>query len=496
MRAYIHAFVVIISRKILKKKRKNAIISTGYPISAVVLKHTSGTASHCILLIAPLIKDAISCTDMEEPMRKKISTLLITAVLAASFSGCAGTNGGSRITDADTKQQNNGIISDEAETSAETGDVELTVWGAEEDEALLTQIIESFQQEYKGQANFHISFSAQSEYGCKDALMGDLEAGADVFAFADDQLNTLVAAGALEPVENADRIKAENLPGAVAAASVGNTLYAYPLTADNGYFLYYNKRYFNEQDIKTFDRMLQIAEENEKKITMDWSSAWYIYSFFGNTGLEVGLNSDGITNFCTWNQTEGDIRGVDVANAMLAIASSPAFLNTVEEGFLEGVQNGSVIAGVSGVWNAVAMEEAWGTDYGAAKLPTYTCAKKQIQMASFSGYKLIGVNAYSKHYTWAVRLAEWISNEKNQQLRFEMRGQGPANTNAAASADVQNSPAITALIDQSEFSCLQRIGGNFWDPVTAFALNMASGNPGGKRLQDQLDSMVEGITAP
>lgn len=429
-------------------------------------------------------------------MRKKINAFFITAVLAASLSGCAGSDKENKITDADIELRNSAENTGETEILSDNGDVDLTVWGGEEDEALLDRIIEDFQAEYEGQANFHITFTAQSESNCKDALMGDLEAGADVFAFADDQLNTLVAAGALEPVENADRIKSANLPGAVEAASVGNTLYAYPLTADNGYFLYYNKQFFNREDIKTFDRMLQIAEENEKNITMDWSSAWYVYSFFGNTGLEVGLNSDGITNFCTWNQTEGDIKGEDVANAMLAIASSPAFLNTVEEGFLEGVRDGSVIAGVSGVWNAVAMEEAWGADYGAARLPTYTCAGKQIQMASFSGYKLIGVNAYSEHYTWAVRLAEWISNEKNQQLRFEMRGQGPANTKAAASADVQNSPAITALLEQSEFSCLQRIGGNFWDPVSAFALNMAAGNPEEKGLQEQLDSMVEGITAP
>ena len=429
-------------------------------------------------------------------MRKKFNAIFITAVLAASLSGCAGSDRESKITDADAELRNSAEDTDETELLSDNGDVELTVWGAEEDEALLTRIIEDFQTQYKGQANFHITFTAQSESNCKDVLMGDLEAGADVFAFADDQLNTLVAAGALEPVENADRIKSKNLPGAVEAASVGNTLYAYPLTADNGYFLYYNKQFFNQEDIKTFDRMLQVAEESGKKITMDWSSAWYVYSFFGNTGLEVGLNSDGITNFCTWNQTEGDIKGEDVANAMLAIAQSPAFLNTVEEGFLEGVQDGSVIAGVSGVWNAVAMEEAWGADYGAAKLPTYTCAQRQIQMASFSGYKLIGVNAYSEHYTWAVRLAEWISNEKNQQLRFEMRGQGPANTKAAASADVQNSPAIAALLEQSEFSRLQRIGGNFWDPVSAFALNMAAGNPEEKGLQEQLDSMVEGITAP
>lgn len=420
-------------------------------------------------------------------MRKKIRTFFLTAVLAAALAGCTGTKEENKIADTDTK------LPDSTEN---TGEVELTVWGAEEDEALLNQLFESFQEEYKGQAAFHITFNAQSEAGCKDALMADLEAGADVFAFADDQLNTLVAAGALEPIENANQIKSENLPGAVEAASVGDVLYAYPLTADNGYFLYYNKRYFNEEDIKTLDRMLQIAEENEKRITMDWSSAWYVYAFFGNTGLEVGLNDDGITNYCTWNGTDGDIKGVDVANAMLSIARSPAFLSTEEPGFLAGIQDGSVIAGVSGVWNAVAMKDTLGANYGAAKLPTYTCSNRQIQMASFSGYKLIGVNAYSKQYVWASRLAEWISNEQNQQLRFEMRGQGPANTNAAASASVQDSPAITALIDQSEFSCLQRIGGNFWDPVSVFATNMAAGNPGGKRLQEQLDTMVEGVTAP
>ena len=187
---------------------------------------------------------------------------------------------------------------------------------------------------------------------------------------------------------------------------------------------------------------------------------------------------------------------MDVASAMLSIAQSPAFFNTVEAGFLAGIQDGSVIAGVSGVWNAVAMKNALGKDYGAAKLPTYTCSNRQIQMASFSGYKLIGVNAYSRHYEWASRLAEWISNEQNQQLRFEMRGQGPSNTKAAASPSVQDSLAITALIDQSEYSCLQRIGGNFWDPVTVFATNIAAGNPEGKNLQELLDTMVEGITAP
>lgn len=419
-------------------------------------------------------------------MSKRFGIYFVTAVLTTALFGCGGVREENDIADTDAASQN----------TSKNKDVELVVWGAEEDEALLQQIFESFQEEYKEQANFNITFAPQSESGCKDALMADLEAGADVFAFADDQLNTLVAAGALEPIENADQIKSQNLSGAVEAACVGDVLYAYPLTADNGYFLYYNKQYFNENDIKTFDRILQIAEENEKKITMDWSSAWYVYAFFGNTGLEVGLNDDGITNYCTWNGTDGDIKGVDVANAMLSISRSPSFLNTQEPGFLAGIQDGSVIAGVSGVWNAVAMKETLGANYGAAKLPTYTCANRQIQMASFSGYKLIGVNAYSKQYIWASRLAEWISNEENQKLRFIMRGQGPSNINVAASKEVQASSAITALLVQSEFSCLQHLGGNFWEPVTAFTEDILSNNQPGKNLQEKLDKMTEGIIAP
>ncbi len=412
---------------------------------------------------------------------KKINLWFPPLLLAVLLSGC---------------QSKSAEPPAEAQHTSDSDTVNLTLWGAEEDEELLRQIISGFEEEYRGQAEFNITYSPQSESHCTDALMGDLEQGADVFAFADDQLNTLVAAGALEPVENAEAVKKANLPEAVLAASVNDTLYALPLTADNGYFLYYNKNYFSQEDIRSLDRMLDIAAENEKKVSMEWSSGWYVYSFFGNTGLGVGLNDDGITNYCTWNATDGEIRGIDVARAMVSMAAHPGFVSADDAGFLEGVRNDSIIAGVNGVWNAVAVEEAWGSAFGAARLPAYTCAGKQVQMASFSGYKLIGVNAYSRHREWAARLAEWITNEENQELRFRMRGQGPSNISVASSQEVSDSPAIAALLEQSEFSGLQRIGGNFWDPVSAFTANILAGNPSGKSLQDQLDTMVEGIVAP
>lgn len=409
-------------------------------------------------------------------MGKRICGLLLGFLCTAALTGC-------------------GQTEKTAPEIAETPRVELVVWGAEEDKELMNLIIRSFETHYQGQADFRISFEAQGEAQCKDALLSGLEEGADVFTFADDQLNALAAAGALDPIENADEIRDRNLKSTVEAATVNDQLYAYPLTADNGYFLYYNRKYISDEQAKTLDGILDAAAARGKRFAMDWSSAWYVYSFFGNTGLQVGLNDDGITNYCTWNQTEGDIRGIDVARAMLRIAESSGFASCTDEEFLQGVKDGSVVAGVSGVWNSVAIQEAWGENAGAAKLPTYTCRGGQVQMASFSGCKLIGVNAYSEYPEWAARLAEWITNEENQRLRFEMRGQGPSNTAVADSAAIRQSPAIAALLEQSEFSQLQRIGGKFWDPVTEFAGNMAAGNPSGQDIQKQLDEMAEGISA-
>lgn len=426
-------------------------------------------------------------------MRKRSIACLLTIVLVfAMLAGC-----GQSSTSQTGDEVQSTELSETIDTAEEIpgGTVSLTLWGAEEDQELLSQIVESFKAEYAGQADFDITIAAQSESTCKDIILGDVASSADVFTFVDDQLMALVAAGVLIPVDDADAVKAVNTEGAISAASVNDILYAYPMTADNGYFMYYNKEYFSEEDVATLDAMLAVATEQGKKVAMDWSSGWYLYSFFGNTGLTVGLNEDGISSYCTWNATDGAIKGVDVAEAMLSIAASPGFGNMTDEEFIAGVQDGSVIAGVSGVWDASAVEAAWGSDYGAVKLPTYTCAGNQVQMASFAGYKMVGANAYSNQPYWASKLAEWITNEQNQTLRFEQRSQGPSNINAASSEAVAKSPAIQAILAQSEFASLQRIGGSYWDPVSSFGNTMANGNPDGANLQELLDKMVERITA-
>ena len=61
--------------------------------------------------------------------------------------------------------------------------------------------------------------------------------------------------------------------------------------------MYYDKNYFTDEDVKTLDGMLAVAEAAGKQISMEFTSGWYLYSFFGQTGLEFGLNDDGVTNY-------------------------------------------------------------------------------------------------------------------------------------------------------------------------------------------------------
>lgn len=422
-------------------------------------------------------------------MKKKIlAKLLMMAVLCTTLAGC-----GSTV----QKEAQDTAESVQTESTMETDDgvVTLTVWSDESNWDVLTKMIESFKQEYAGEAEFEITLVQNSDGETKNVLLNDIYGGADVFPIADDQLSSLVAAGALEPVPNAAEIKEANLEDAVAAATINDVLYAYPMTADNGYFMFYNKEYFTDEDVKSLESMLAVAEAAEKKITMDWSSGWYLYSFFGNTGMDFGINEDGVTNHCNWNTTEGSVKGIDVAQSMLNIAASPGFLNAGDTGFVNGVKDGSVIAGVTGVWCEVEVRKAWGNNYGAVKLPTYTCAGKQVQMASFKGYKMMGVNYHSKHKEWALKLADWFTNEANQTLRFEERSQGPSNKVAAASEAVKQVPAIQAVIAQSEFGVLQRVGNSYWSAMTEYGETMATGNPKGMELQEIMDNMVAAITA-
>lgn len=371
----------------------------------------------------------------------------------------------------------------------------LSVWGSESSVPLLEEGIEEFKKLHADEVDIEYTISKEGEDTCKEAILKDPEHAADLFMFPDDQFDELYQTGVLHEVEEhgdelLDAVGGKDTSIAEVVTRDGK-VYAYPETAGNGYFLYYNKAYFDDSDLQTMDGLLKKAGKAGKKFTMDFANGWYIYSFFDAAGLKLQLNEDGKSNSCSWNAADTEYKGTDVVKAMLKIASDPAFISLDDEAFVKGVQNGSVIAGVNGPWNASNVEKAWGKDYGAVKLPTYTIKGKQLQMHSFAGYKLMGVSAHSKYPEWSMRLAEFLTNKENQLKRFKKIGECPVNVEAAGSKEVQAAPAVAALAEQSAYSNVQRVAEPFWNAAGKLGISIAGKNSDHRDLQELLDEMVE-----
>lgn len=435
---------------------------------------------------------------------KKLLALLLAFVMILSLTACGG-NGGTAETQAPAANNAN---TEAADASNET--VALTLWGAEEDQALLAQLVEDFKAAYPDQT-FDIQIGVESESTAKDTVLTDIEAAADVFAFANDQLNDLVSAGALLNLsgdvsavlpaytgKTLEDVLAANGEGSVAAATKDGNLYAFPMGGGNNYFLYYDSTKITADQAKSWDELLSAAEAAGGKVGMTFASGWYNASFFLGAGFISDMNPDG-TTVIDWNGTSADgYTGVDVAKAMTAIAAHPGFLAIADGDISNQIASGAVCAVVSGTWDAGAAETAFGEGYAATKLPTFTCAGDQVQMSCFSGFKLMGVNAYSKNSGWAVLLAEFLTNEASQTARFETRQLAPTNLNAAANDAVTSNVAIAASAAQDVYGSVQNVGGKFWDPTATFGQMIANGELGSDdaAIQAALDTLVEGVTAP
>lgn len=441
--------------------------------------------------------------------RKVLSVLLCASMAATLMAGCGGGSddggaaAGGNAGDAGAVDAGDAGVADAGDTAvdpianliaATEGTVTLDLWCSEQEayQTIMAELVEGFKATYPD-VDFEINIGAVSEADTKDRVLEDVEAAADVFVFADDQLAELVNAGALQSVDATYTfdVAGENSAGTVEGASLNGKLYAYPLTAANGYFLYYNKEYFSDADVASWESIVAVAEENGKLVGMDLGNAWYLYGFFAGAGMELSMNEDQSNN-CDWNSTTNSPTGAEVAEAIQTMASSSAFIS-IGDSDSRARYADDLIAYVNGVWAVDDIIAGYGEDYGAAKLPTFNAGGKDVQMGSFAGYKFVGVNAYTEAQFkgWAMLLAEYITSEESQTKIAAATGESPANTVAAQGV---SSPAIAALSAQSAYADRQVVGGAFWEPANSLGASLAEG--GVSDIQGLLDEAVAGITQP
>lgn len=363
--------------------------------------------------------------------------------------------------------------------------LELTVWGSAAQQETLKQMVAKF-EEANSETKYNIKVGICEEDMAVSNIAPDPSAAADVFCYSNDQLVPLLRVGALAKLGGIflDNVKTENSEDSVASGSIAygtadEKVYGYPYASDNGYFMFYDKSVIADEQVGSLESIISVCETKNKKIAWAVDVPWYTAGWFFAFGCDYSVEYDYNDNYKEKNieislNNEG---GINACKAMSKLTSSKAFSgkSTDNEKIITGFTTKSTAVAVSGTWNAPQIKKILGENYGVCKLPTVNVNGQDVQLSSFKGYKLFGVNPHSgDKIVEAHKLAAFLSSEAMQAERFEKYMVGPTN-NAAANA-VKDDATFAALNAQKQFAKEQTsVPSSFWEPLKGVGLNIIDG---------------------
>jgi arabinogalactan oligomer/maltooligosaccharide transport system substrate-binding protein len=417
----------------------------------------------------------------------------------------------------------------------------IMLWGPAEHRDLYLKYAEEFRlanaDALKG---YKFDFAGSGDAGAYAAMAIDPTKGAAVYSFPNDQMANLLNLGALSPVfgDNLAWSEQNNIESAVEATYMGGESRAYPLQADNGYFMYYNRDAFVDtsiwdaqtDDLKdgyTFRDMYKALDEKggawkDSVVIWPFGDSWYVSGVFFSVGgdYSVTYNAEGKQTGadCSFAFT-GDMNNYKDPNNdySVGMAAVEALINTTNSElgsivpnkhfkYADGDKSPSfdlivsysdsnndvakatpLAAGMSGTWHAASLQKNWGDNYRATKLPMLEDnAGNKYAMKTFAGYKLMGVNPLCEFATSGEgnenvvllhKLAQYLTEKETQIERYGVTGAGPSNKEALEDPTIAADIALLALNSQYDRECVYPAGSGKSGPV---------GNGLGFRVQDSV----------
>ncbi len=376
-------------------------------------------------------------------MKKRLLSVLLASAMVVSMVACGGSD------DAANNNATNTEVANAEATGNDTvdyGSGEIKIWVAENVVDFTKTEAEKFLASNEAFAGYTVVVEPVGEGDAANNMLTDVEGGADIFGFAQDQLARLVSAGALNPVvgDYAAWVSEQNDAGAASAAVMGDMTYAFPVTSDNGYFLYYDKSVIT--DPTSLEQIVADAEKAGKNFYFEINSGWYQPAFFFGTGCTLTYDTDANGNFVKANVDYNSEKGLVALKEIIELSKSASFQNG------SSCSNATNVAAiVDGTWDAGAAKEIFGENYACAKLPSFTGSDgNTYQLGGFGGFKLLGVKPQTEAGKLQVclQLAQYLSSADVQIARYNAVAWGPSNVTAQADASVQADEALAALGQQ------------------------------------------------
>ncbi len=334
--------------------------------------------------------------------------------------------------------------------SKKTEKISLTVWGpqaelGENNDGWLPTWCKAFDEAHD-EWEIEFTYEVCGEGDAGTTVTKDPSAAGDVYFYANDQLGTLLQANAISRLggDVLKQIEADNTAEMVASVTSGEGVYGVPFTT-NTWFMYYDKSVFSEDDVKSLDKMLEVAGEKGKKVSFPLTTGWYFASWYvanGGTMFEDG------TNGAAGIQFGKDNGGVEVTNYLVDLVANKNFLNDVGGAGLSGLGDGTVACYFSGTWDASKVKDALGDNWAATVPPTITINGEAKQLMSFGGSKAIGVNPNCENPKAAAALAAWLGSADAQLAHYEFNGTAPVSVELMTkNSEISSNPSFKAAVD-------------------------------------------------
>ncbi|MCD7750903.1 MAG: extracellular solute-binding protein [Lachnospiraceae bacterium] len=423
-------------------------------------------------------------------MKKKLLAVLLAGAMTVSMLTACGSSSSTTESSSSNSTSGESTSGESSDSTTSTGAGEtITIWVAD----AVTSLTQTMAEEFMADNGYEYTIVVESvgEGDAASNMITDVEGGADIFGFAQDQLARLVSAGAVQQLTGTGydtTIEEENGAGSVAAATFGSTLYAFPMSADNGYFLYYDSSVVT--DPTSLEQIVADCEAAGKNFYFEINSGWYQVAFFFGTGCTLTYETNDDGTFASCNIDYASDAGLVALKEIIELQSSSAFQNGSS---LSSATNVGAI--VDGTWDSDAAKELFGDNYAAAALPSFTGSDGETyQLSSFSGYKLLGVKPQTDaaKLKACLELAQYLTSEECQLERFNEVGWGPSNLAAQEDEAVQADVALSALAEQSNYSIGQgQYPDDYWTLATALGDDIIAGNITSSTSDDDLMTTLE-----
>ena len=412
---------------------------------------------------------------------KKLIAMLLACVMVLGLVACGG-NAPETTAPADNAPETTAPVAEGPEA------ITLKVWAPQEDQVDATSWLCQMQAAFQAA---HPEYAITWENGvCPEGdaatmVTADPAAAADVYMFANDQLGTLIQAGALAKLGGPFLEQVQNDVSATYVNTVTSTdgsVYGFPV-APNTWFMYYNKAIVGDADLTSMESILE-----KGIVAFELKNSWYLPAFFFAAGGT--LFGETGTDAAAGVQFGGEV-GVNATNAVLDLLANPNF-KVDGDGFGNaGLKDGTVAAYFSGSWDYAGLYEALGENLGAVAAPTVMMNGAPAQLKAYAGSKAVGVNPNAKNMKAAMEFAAFLASADSQLVRFQLRNITPAVTALAENPDVAASIVAVAESNTMAFASVAQPTiaemNPVWGPVGTFGTNLADGSV----TRDNVAEMVD-----